>query len=371
MLGFFKKSEPRVIGIDVGSSSVKIVGLSKKGDKAVLDTYGALALGPYAGIEIGRATQLPPEKIALAIKDLIREAKVFSKIGGMAIPISSTLMSLISLPSVDEKELATMVPLEARKYIPVPISEVTLDWSVVPRNEFEVGASQESGDLGDEQKVDKKLPESDVLIVAIHNDALSRYQAIIKKAGLDVSFFEVELFSTMRSVTNEESGVIMVIDIGAAVTKFFIIERGVLRISHSVTRGSQDITFAISKSLNIPIDKAEILKRNQGLMKTSGGPDISGVTVLTLEYIFAEAGQSLSNYQRKNGKSVNKIFLVGGGASLKGIVDFARARLETDVLLGDPFSKVETPAFLENVLKTSGPEFAVAVGVALRRLQEL
>jgi Tfp pilus assembly PilM family ATPase len=106
--------------------------LRKKGGKAVLETYGELALGPYAKAEIGQATNLPTEKIIEALSDLMREKEVNITTNkcGIAIPFSSSLMSLIEMPMLPYKQLASMVPLEARKYIPVPISEVTLALSI-------------------------------------------------------------------------------------------------------------------------------------------------------------------------------------------------------------------------------------------------
>src|SRR3989344_1138947 len=130
--GLFKKKGDSVIGIDIGSSSIKIVQLRRKKDKAILETYGELALGPYAERAIGQATMLPVEKLTEAIKDILREANVSTKSGGIAIPLVSSLISVIDLPQVSEKQLRVMVPIEARKYIPVPISEVTLDWQILP-----------------------------------------------------------------------------------------------------------------------------------------------------------------------------------------------------------------------------------------------
>src|SRR3989344_3130059 len=125
---FFKKRETSVLGIDIGASAIKIVQLKRKGGKAILETYGALSLGPYAKVEIGRATNLPVETVITALTDILREAKTTTKRGGLAIPFGASLMSIIEMPMVPEKQLAQMIPIEARKYIPVPISEVSLDW---------------------------------------------------------------------------------------------------------------------------------------------------------------------------------------------------------------------------------------------------
>jgi type IV pilus assembly protein PilM len=181
----FGKTSESVLGIDIGSSSIKVVQLRKKGGRAILETYGALALGPYAKIEIGRATRLPIEKVIEALKDILRESKTTTVSCGIAIPFSASLMALIEMPHVGPRGLAQMVPIEARKYIPVPITEVTLDWSVVPRNE-EVP-------LG-EERTSPSGTKTDVMLVAIHNDVLASYQDIVSKVGLNASFFEIEIF---------------------------------------------------------------------------------------------------------------------------------------------------------------------------------
>ena len=133
-MGFFSRifstKERVVLGIDIGTSAIKIVELKKSKGKAVLSTYGSLALGPYSGLEVGRSTNLSANKTVEALTDILQEAKTQSRRGGMAIPFSSSLMSLVELPNLDQKQLESMIPIESRKYIPVPVSEVTLDWSI-------------------------------------------------------------------------------------------------------------------------------------------------------------------------------------------------------------------------------------------------
>jgi type IV pilus assembly protein PilM len=362
---FGKKEEGSVLGIDIGSSAIKIVQLRKKNGQAILETYGELALGPYSGVTVGQATILPPEKIASALKDLMKEKEVniTTKKSGISIPFASSLLSVIELPQVSNKQLATMVPLEARKYIPVPISEVMLDWSVIPKTEIRMEDHPEG-----EQTVSTNIPKIDVMIVAIHNDTIARYKTIVVGAGLDASFFEIEIFSTMRAVLDETLAPVMIMDLGAASTKLYIVERGVIKASHTINRGSQDITQTLSKSLSLPLEKAEVMKRTVGLLGTD--QTFTEVIVLTLDYIFAEANRVLLSFEKKFNKTVSKIILVGGGAALKGLPDIAKKNFNTDAVAGNPFGKVATPAFLEKILNESGPEFAVAIGLALRELQE-
>lgn len=357
--GFFGKKEESVLGVDIGSSSIKAVQLKKEDGAAVLETYGELSLGPYDNVEIGRATNLGPEKLAEALKDLIREANITTKNAGFSIPFTSSLLTSIEMPSVDVKQLNKMIPIEARKYIPVPISEVMLDWFILPS----------SGDKGEEKK-SGKTPHTEVLLVAIHNRVLNNYNRIVEESGLVTDFFEIEIFSSIRSVLDQNLVPAMIVDIGSSSTKIYIVEHGIVRISHIVNRGSQDITHGISRTHGISIARAEEVKRTKGLVGVDTDGDIKKVALLTLDYIFSEANRVLLNYQKKNNKNVNRAILTGGGSIMKGILELAHSRLETETVLGDPFSKVSAPAFLDHVLKETGSEFSVAVGLALRKLHD-
>ncbi len=170
---------------------------------------------------------------------------------------------------------------------------------------------------------------------------------------------------------DQETTPVLVIDMGASSTKLYMVERGILRASHMVERGSYDITNELSKSLGISLTDAEYLKREKGLLGETNGIQLKDVASFTLNYIFTEAERFMVTYQKKYNKDVTKVSLVGGGSALKGVAPFAKDILKTEVVAGDPFSKLLAPAFLEKVLKETGPEFAVAVGVALRRLQDL
>ena len=366
--GLFSNKEESVVGIDIGSSSIKVVQIRRKNGKAVLETYGELALGPYAGFQVGQATNLPPEKIAEVLKDVMKEANVTSRNCAISIPFKSSLVSTIEMPMFSEKQLNQMIPIEARKYIPVPISEVTLDWFVVPTA---ADIPDDTSEDLPEEKVIATQKKVHVLIVAIHNDVLTRFSNIVSLAKLEAGFFEIEMFSTIRAALDQDLTPVMVFDMGAAATKLYIVERGVVRNSHMIGRGSQDITLSISSALGIPVDKAEKLKRNFGSNLAEEDKQITEIIGLVLDPILAETNSVLINYERKFNKNISKVLLTGGGSSLSGFADYARKKLDTEVVVALPFAKLETPAFLADVLKKTGVGFSVAVGLAIRRLQEL
>lgn len=361
--GLFKKKEVSVLGVDIGSSSIKVVELKKRGEKAILETYGELSLGPYGGATIGQSVNLSTEKMIEAMTDLLAEKEVAltTRICGVAIPFRASLLSVIELPDVGRKELESMVPIEARKYIPVPVSEVTIDWSIIPPLENENEEVQEAS----------KMKTLEILLVAIHNNIINQYKEIVTKTALDAKFFEIEVFSSIRAVLEGMSGPLMVFDMGASTTKLYLIDRGLVEYSHTINRGSQEITANIARLLNVSVEEAEVMKRSIGMGKTSSGVDLSEAVSLIADHIFSEANRFLFEYQKKHNRNIKSVVLVGGGSALRGFRELAAENFKVEVIAGNPFEKIEVPAFLEDILRQTGPEFAVAAGCALRCLQEV
>ena len=350
----FIKPAQSVLGIDIGTSSIKVVQLRREHGRVVLETYGAIALGPYAGVEIGRATALPGEKITEALKDVIREANVTTNDAAISIPYASSLISLVKLQASLENQLAQVMPIEARKYIPVPINEVLLDWFVVTGGKAAAAA-------------DGKI---EVLLVAIHNDTIAKFRSMAAEAKLNVAFFEIEVFSSVRASLDHGLAPVAVVDMGAATTKFYVVERGLIRESHIINHGSQDLTLAASRALGITVAQAEERKRKFGL---TAAPEnsIKQSLELSLAPIASEIARTAAQWERVHNQALSALVLTGGGATLKGLKEFMQGKVQNELRMADPFGKTQAPAFLEAILKEAGPEFSVAVGLALRRLQDL
>ena len=321
-------------------------------------------MGPYGDLDVGAVTNLSVEKLSQALADVIRESGITTRDGALSIPSAASLVFLIDLPAViNEKDLAGIVPTEARKYIPVPISEITLDFWVIPKKEESIADSAES------DAAEKQASKTEVLIAAIHNDTIQKYKDIVKGSPVDSTFFEIEVFSAIRSTFSHELSTVLLLDFGASKTKLSIIEYGIVRSFHIINRGSYDITNALSKSLSIPFSRAEEIKREFGLQGDPADKNVAEIAKLTTDFIITETNSAILQYEKKNNKTITKIVLSGGGALLPGFFEACKGRFSTEVVRGNPFGKVEAPAFLTPVLTETGPEFAVAVGLALRKLQ--
>lgn len=342
---------------------MKVVQLKRQDGRAVLETYGAVSLGPYAQVDIGRGVKSDPAIISKAIADLTTEANLTTRNAVIAIPLRSSLLTLIELPGIAGANLEDIIKLEARKYIPVPITEVQLDWTVIPKND-----SARFEQFVAEDKQEEFAGATEVLLLAIHNNVISNYQQMVSQAKLTAKAYEIEVFSAIRATFSRDITATMLIDFGASSTKIVIVDYGIVRMSHTINRGAQDITFALSKSMNISFEKAEELKQQGDILSN----EQAGYTVgPTIDYLFFEANRVLLSYQKKYRRTVDKIILVGGGAHLAGLRDRAQLRFSADVRLGNAFERVQAPAFLQPMLSNLGPEFAVAVGTALRGIQEL
>lgn len=352
------------VGVDIGSSAIKVVEIKRKGGKAMLETYGSIALGPYADVEAGKVTNLPVEKIALALTEVLKHSDVTSKSLALSLPVQSSLIFTIDLPpQVKSSDIATIVPTEARKYIPVPITEVSIDYFILPKKE----ASFE--EMNNPDLVSSDGGKTTVLVVATQNDAVARYRSIVSESKLSASFLEIEVFSSIRANFEHELSPVLLVDFGASSTKLSIVEFGMIKNYHTIDRGGADITNSISKSLGIPFSDAEKMKKEFGLFGNPAEKSLVDIIKVHIDYIFSEINNVLLGYEKKDGRTISKVIFTGGGSLLKGIQEVAMSNFNAEIEIGHPFSKVGAPAFLEKVLLTMGPEFAVALGLALRKLQ--
>lgn len=349
---FFKgTNDNSIIGIDIGSSAIKIVQLRKSGSLAILETYGTLSLGQFIGKEDGLVTNLESDKIKDALLSLLTEAKADSKTIALTIPGANALLFSLSLPSsVSGSALEEAVRTESRTHVPVNISDVNLDWMVIPKRDFEEST--------DNQK--------EVLVVAVLSESVKKFQEIISKTDLNTKFLEVEFFSLVRSAMTHELSPTMIIDMGAQKTKVCVVEAGIVKQVHIINKGGADITNSIAISREIPFARAEDLKVTYGLEPAQEYSFLKDIISLSTDYIVSECQSVVLAYEKKYNRAIHEIILTGGAARLKGFYEVASDIFQAEVIYASPFDKTKNPEFLEETLKTIGPEYAQAIGVALR-----
>lgn len=368
-----QKKPTSVIGVDVGSSSIKVVQLRASRGTAILETYGEIALGPYNKQPIGKVVKLNDEQASEALKDVLKEANITTFEANLSIPFSGTMMTVVELPKLDTEALKRIIPLEARKYVPVPITEVSLDWMPIPTDDATKSAFDT---ITSAVAAKKSTSNQEVLLVAIQNSVLQRMQTIAQTDGLTVDFYEIEVFSAIRASFERGIAPIAFVDMGAGTTKVYIVERGVVRTTHLIMVGGQQMTENLGHTMDWEFEKAERIKRENGLVYNAAysrneNDLIQSALLSTLTRIFTEVNRVLLSYGQRYNKNIARVVLLGGGASLPGLSAAAQEVMKIEITIASPFSHTEAPAFLDSVLVGIGPVFAVSVGLALRKLQQL
>jgi len=354
-----KSNEPptseSVVGIDIGSSSIKVVELQDRDGIVTLTTYGELQLGPYSeGKPLGQAVTLDAGIEQQAVSDILREAAVKAKQAVVAMPLASSFVTVMTLPVDDEEEdIAPRIRVEARKYIPIPISNVMLDWVVL-------NDPSESNADG--------IFNYEILVAAIHNEALSRTTSMLGTISLGGAPTEIECFSTIRAAYNSDTPVTAVIDVGAISTKLYLLKEGMLYRMHRVRGGSALCTEQYAKDHNLDFEEAETIKR-------SLTPNDSAFVAYQKIYHnhfnrqLKEFVYVMNEFKKATNEEVAGLVLTGGGVQFPGFQKYVNDYFSLPTVINKPFDRVAYPAFMEDTLDSIGPSFSTALGAALRHFE--
>ncbi|MDP3772396.1 MAG: type IV pilus assembly protein PilM [bacterium] len=347
----FSRKPESYVGIDIGAFSTKALELKYASGRAILQTYGELRNETYFKTTNARGVGIlryADNDLAQLLKDLMREAHVTAKDVVCSVPATSSFVVAIPFPRLAPRELASAIPLEARKYIPIPLSEVVLEWTILDGGE------------------DRDIVE--VLLVAVQREVVEKFKRIATLAGLRLAALEVETFSMVRSLVGHDPIPEAIINIGYQVTTLAIVDRGQLRISHNLDRGAHELTRALERGLGINTERAEALKRDVGISDDLEKREVSSIITPHIDSLFTQMEQLIRVYNRKSSRKIQKINLTGGGANLKGMVEAAASRFGVETAKGNPFARVIAPAFMQMVFREIGPSFSVAIGLALREI---
>jgi len=348
-----KAGSGSVVGVDIGSSSMKVIELKENKGVITLATYGEVQLGPYMGKPVGDSVKLDSKQEQEALVDVLRESAVKAKDAVFAMPLSSSFVTNVSIDADADADLSALVRIEARKVIPASLSEVTLDWAEVEVTEKEAR---------------EEVHRRNILIASIQNLALERFNVLMQFAGLNKPPTEIECFSAIRGLYNSDESDVAIIDVGAVSTKLYIARKGLLMRMYRIRAGGAPATEKIAESLNVGFDEAETLKV-QANRNADNFASLKKAHDTSYERAFREFNQVMKEYEQKTGLSIGTIYLSGGGAMFPGIDSGLRSVTEKDVVLANPFSKVAYPAFMEDTMYEIGPSFTVALGAALRAFE--
>lgn len=343
-------SSSPVVGIDIGSSSIKVVEVQERNSVLTLTTYGEIQLGPYSNLDVGEMAVLDAEKEQSALVDVLRESAVKAKMATFAMPLASSFVTTMTIKADEKEEISSRVRIEARKYIPVQLSEVTLDWAEI------------------ETQSEVSKTARDVLLAAIQNDSLKRFTNLMEFVHLKDTPTEIECFSSIRSVYGGDVKNVAVIDLGASYSRLYISNEGLLQRMHRVRAGGKQVTDIVAKEKGMSFADAEYMKRK---IKTGddGYDTVQKAYGSVYDRPLHEFRQVIEEYEARSGEEVKLAYVCGSSSLFPGSKKQIKEALGREVILATPFNKVAYPAFMEDAIRDLGPTFTTALGAALRQFE--
>lgn len=347
MFNIFSKT-PEAFGLDISSSSFKIVQLDRQGDR-----YGVKCF-----------TEAPIPK-GLVINDSISDVSTFSYLykqnvakpqfgrlttnnAIVSLPESKSFVRVIQIPRMSESEAQSAVPFEAESFIPLPIDQVYLDW----------------------QKIGETEDKMNVLIVASPKEFVDKYLEVLEKAGITVLAIEVESQSCHRALIGKgRKDDTLIVDISASRTSLIMVEGGSLQFTSTIPIAGNTFTESIARTLGISSIKAEAIKMKIGIANTAEYPNIKTALLPVLNNLSAEIKNILKFNREHAGHNINKILLCGGGAKTKNLVDFLALELSDQpgiaVELGNSWQSVKMEDRVPLGV-TDALNYTTTIGLALR-----
>ncbi|OGR25108.1 MAG: pilus assembly protein PilM [Desulfuromonadales bacterium GWD2_54_10] len=350
MLFFNKKRE--VVGIDIGSSSVKLVQLKEQKGTYHLLNVGIIPLPPEAIVD---NTLMDSSAIVNAIKNLVGSVGVKIKDVACSISGNSVIIRKIVLPAMPPEELEDQITWEAEQYIPFDINDVNMDFQIL------------SSDSVDPSKMN-------VLLVASKKDIINDYVAVFNEAGLQLSVVDVDSFTVQNAFeVNHDSSpgeVLALVNVGASVMNINIVKDGITLFTRDVQMGGNLYTEEIQKQLGLSSVESESMKM---LAKESGNSVLLEVIGKVNETITQEIRRSLDFYNSTtNEDRITRIFLSGGCSKVFNLLEAINDKLGLPVEMINPFAKLKfnekdfDPEYLQEI----APLMAVTVGLAIRRVAD-
>ena len=335
----------RILGLDIGTKSIKIVEIEKKDkSKPVLVNYKVVDV---LDIDTTSSESFELENLSKLISDIVAEAKFETKNVNIALPEYAVFSRVIKIPKLKDKELASAIKFEAEQYIPLSMEDVNFDYSVVAETEKEM----------------------EVMIVAASKAEVNRYLKIISSVGLVVNEIEPEGFSVVRAIIQDQDTSVpaMIVKIGNTTTDVIITLAGSIRFTRTITTAGKAMTRSLEQQLNFSEIQAEEYKRNYGLNDSELEGKVAEAIMPMFEVITSEIKRAIAYYKSKHSIGVKRIILVGGSVKMPSLLINLASSVDVEVILGNPWLKIDYSVNIaDNNKDDLGVEIATAIGVALK-----
>ena len=343
----------QLVGLDIGSSGIKLVQLKENRGRYILQKFGFKPLEPEVIVD---GTVMDEGRVVSAIRELFNELSVKVKQVAVSISGHAVIIKKISLPPMPDDELEGQVKLAAEQYIPFDINEVNIDFHVLPAAEDEASEGEMS-----------------VILVAAKKDKINELTELVKGAGLvpmvmDVDAFAIENMHAINYPMSQDETTALV-NVGASVMNINIVSKGTSLFTRDIPIGGNRYTESIQRELGLSYEDAEALKKGG---KASGSNQAAAAQSV-IESVNAEVASEIArtiDYFKSTVTEgeVQQVLLCGGGAQIAGLVKQLRDRMHAVIEVANPFAEVDTSGsdFDQAALADLAPMASVGVGLALR-----
>ena len=339
-----------LLGIDISSSAVKLLELSRSGEKYRVESYAVMSLASQVVVEKNIADV---EQVGDVVRAVHSRSRSKLKRAAVAVPGSAIITKVLHMPAgLHENAMETQISLEADQYIPYPLDEVSLDFEVLGESETN--------------------PEMvDVMLVACRRDNVDTRVESLEIAGITPKVVDVEAYAIERSfdliaqqLGCDENTVVAIVDVGASMTSLSVIVNGETVYTRDQLFGGRQLTEEIQRRYGLTVEEAGLAKKQGGL---SDDYD-SEVLAPFREAVIQQVSRSLQFfYSASQYSGVDIILLAGGVAAMQGLVELVQERLGIDTVIANPFAAMSVaPGVDATKLTSDAPAMLIACGLALR-----
>ncbi len=339
-----------IIGIDIGSSSVKLVQIKKSGSAFLLQNVGILPLPSEAIVD---NSLMDTTSIVETIKTLVKSLGIKTKDVACSISGNSVIIRKISLPAMTHEELEDQIFWEAEQYIPYDINDVNLDFEILESDLLETA-------------------KMTVLLVASKKDFINEYVSVFNEAGLKLVIVDVDSFAVQNTFEinygSDIENIVALVNIGASIININIVKDGMSLFTRDIQIGGNLYTEEIQRQFAISSEDAERIKISGEYHDMAR---LNEIISRTTDTVAVEIMRSLDLYSPVGDEQkISKIYLSGGCSKIALLPSVLSQRTNLPVDILNPFYgiKYNDKDFDPEYIKEIGPFVAVAAGLAIRRL---
>ena len=351
-----KALSPSYLGVDIGTTSIKVVEVKSGKQRPQVVNYGMLESSGYLS-RANQALQTSSLKIFEAdivelLKAIVKQMETSTRDAVASLPPFSVFTTAIDFPQMSPKEVEKAMVYQAKQYVPLPISEVALDWLKIA-----------------EYTDDQGFVHQKILLISVPKEQIEKYQRMFKAAGLNLKALEIESLSIARIFAGDPTPT-MVVDIGSRSTNVVFLENGQLTWNAQTDFASASLTQALAASLGINPLRAEELKKERGVLGTGPNYELSTIMMPFLDAIISEVKKAQFVYAQRFPVAAKpeRAILAGGGANLLGIEKYCERELGMPVGKAAPFARFEYAPDLGPLVAELNPVMSVALGLGMKEL---